>query len=43
MGFITIPHITIYDEYIERQKLTQQKNPFEYLIPPTLNCGEAKN
>ena len=27
---------TLYDEYIDRPKLTEQKktNPFEYIVPP---------
>ena len=29
-----IPVSTLYDEYIDRPKLTQQKNPFEYIVPP---------
>ena len=23
----------LYDEYIDRPKLTEQKNPFEYIVP----------
>ena len=30
-----IPVSTLYDEYIERQKFTEQKkNPVEYIVPP---------
>ena len=29
-----IPVSTLYDEYIDRPKLTEQKNPFEYVVPP---------
>ena len=25
---------TLYDEYIDRPKLSEQKNPFEYIVPP---------
>ena len=25
---------TLYDEYIDRPNLTEQKNPFEDLVPP---------
>ena len=25
---------TLYDEYIDRRKLTEQKNPFEYIVAP---------
>ena len=30
----------LYDEYIDRPKLTEQQNPFEYIFPPpTRACG----
>ena len=29
-----IPASTLYDEYINRPKLTEQKNPVEYIVPP---------
>ena len=29
-----IPLITLYDEYIDRSKLSEQKNPVEYIVPP---------
>ena len=29
-----IPLTTLYDEYIDRSKLSEQKNPFEYIVPP---------
>ena len=29
-----IPLTTFCDDYIDRPNLTQQKNPFEYIIPP---------
>ena len=29
-----IPVSTLYDEYIDRPKLTEQKNPAEYIVPP---------
>ena len=28
-----IPLTTLYDEYIDRSKLSEQKNPFEYIVP----------
>ena len=31
-----IPLTTLYDDYIDRPKLTEQKNPFEYIVPPPL-------
>ena len=33
-SFLMIPVSTLYDEYIDRPKLTEQKNPFEYIVPP---------
>ena len=29
-----IPRTFLYDEYIGRPKFTEQKNPFEYIVPP---------
>ena len=29
-----IPLTILYDEYIDWPKLTEQKNPFEYIVPP---------
>ena len=29
-----IPLTFFYNEYIDRPKLTEQKNPFEYIVPP---------
>ena len=29
-----IPVSTLYDEYIDRPKLTEQKKPSEYIVPP---------
>ena len=26
---------TLYDEYIGRPNLSEQKNPFEYIVPPS--------
>ena len=31
-----IPFTTLHNEYIDRPKLTEQKNPFEYIVPPPL-------
>ena len=28
-----IPLTTLYYEYIDRQKLTEQKNPVDYIVP----------
>ena len=28
-----IPLSPLYDEYIDRSKLSEQKNPFEYILP----------
>ena len=39
-----IPVSTLYHEYIGRPKLTEQKNPFEYIVPPPPSRGvETKN
>ena len=35
-----IPVSTLYDEYIDRRKLTEQKNPFEYIVPPPSRGSE---
>ena len=38
-----IPVSTLYDEYIDRPKLTEQKkNPFEYIDPPPFKRGRNK-
>ena len=29
-----IPRTFLYDEYIGRPKFTEQKKPFEYIVPP---------
>ena len=29
-----LPVSTLCDEYIDRRKLTEQKKPFEYIVPP---------
>ena len=29
-----IPLTFLYDEYIDRSKLSEQKNPLEYIVPP---------
>ena len=34
-----IPLTTLYDEYIDRPKLTEQKNPVEYKVPPPTKSG----
>ena len=34
MSFLMIPLTFLYDEYIDRPKLFEQKNPFEYTVPP---------
>ena len=32
-----IPLTTLYDDYIDRPKLSEQKkNPFDYIVPPPL-------
>ena len=34
-----VPVSTLYDEYIDRPKLTEQKNPVEYIVPPRPSRG----
>ena len=34
-----IPLTTLYDEYIDRPKLTEQKNSFEFIVPTHLKRG----
>ena len=34
MSFLMIPLTTLYDEYIDRSKVSEQKNPVEYVVPP---------
>ena len=33
-GFLMIPLKTLYDENINRQTLTEQKNQYESIVPP---------
>ena len=30
-----IPLTTLYDDYIDRRKFTEEEKPFEYIVPPT--------
>ena len=34
-----IPLTTLYDDYIDRLKFTEQKNPFEYIVPRPNQVG----
>ena len=43
MGFLMIPLTTLYDHYIDRPKLSEQKNPFEYIVPPPLKGVGTKS
>ena len=45
MSFLMIPVSTLYDDYIERRKFTEQKkkNPVEYIVPPPPQEGRNKN
>ena len=36
-----IPVTFLYDEYIDRPKLSEQKKPFEYIFPPPTNGVET--
>ena len=33
-GCLMIPLPTLYEEYIDQAKLTDEKNTFEYIVPP---------
>ena len=35
-----MPLTFLYDEYIGRPKLTEQKNTFEYIVPPPTSGSE---
>ena len=37
LGFLVTPVTTVYDLYIDRAKLTEQKNPVEHIVPPSLS------
>ena len=41
-SFLMIPVSTLYDEYIDRPKLTEQKNPFEYIVLPPPQEGSEQ-
>ena len=34
MSFLTIPLTFLYGEYIDRPSLPEQKNSYEYIVPP---------
>ena len=34
-----IPLTTLFDDYIDRPILTEQKNPFESIVPPPIKVG----
>ena len=38
-----IPVSTLYDEYSDRPKLTEQKKPVEYIVPPPSRGVGTKN
>ena len=35
------PLTYLYDEYIDQPKLSEQKNPFEYIVPPPTSGVET--
>ena len=41
MNILMTPLTFLYDEYIDRPKLSEQKKPFEYIVPPPQppTCG----
>ena len=38
-----IPLTFLYDKYINRPNMSEQKNPFEYIAPPPNKWGQNKN
>ena len=42
-SFLMIPLTFLYDEYIHRPKLSEQKKPFEYIVPPPSSGIGTKN
>ena len=38
-----LPLTILYDEYIDRSKLTEQKKPVEYVVPPPSRGVGTKN
>ena len=43
-SFLKIPLTFLYDEYIDWPKLSEKKNPVEYIVPPpTSEVGTTKN
>ena len=34
------PLTTLYNDYIDWPKLTEQKNPFEYIVSPPTKVGQ---
>ena len=38
-----MPLTTPYDDYMERTKLTEQKNPFGYMFPPPNKIGHKND
>ena len=41
-SFLIIPLTFLYDEFIDRPKLSEQKNPFEYIAPPATSGVKQK-
>ena len=42
MRFLMTRVAMLYDEYIDRSKLIDQKHPFEYIVPPPTSGSEQK-
>ena len=38
-----IPLTILYDEYIDSRKLTEQNNPFDYIVPPPSPIERGRN
>ena len=41
-SFLMIPFTFLYDEYIDRPKLTEQKNPFDFIVSPPPQVGSEQ-
>ena len=42
MSFLMILLAFLYNEYIDQPKLTERKNPFEYIVPPPTSGSEQR-
>ena len=42
MSCLIIPLTTLYNEYIDRPKLSEQKKPVDYIVPPPSQEGSEQ-